>query len=362
MGTIKKTAFAPLFISIVIAVCNAGAWASEQKSAAPTTGRRSYRDMRQHTFNEKEGVHVGNLAISPDGGKIAYVSDENTNPDIFVKGVNSKMVAQETDNPAADEFPAFSPDGNMLAFASKRNGTWDVYLMYLSGGKAPRQLTTGRNDKLSPTWSPGGKKIAYGRRSPTGSPEIWIYDLEKGTFSFLTIGENPAYSPASNLIVFQRLNNKGFFSIWAADDGGAEEVNIITSNTEGYFSPSWSHDGAKIVFISGGKPIVGGKGQASPERAAKTAKGENAVEDTFDITERRGNNIWVINRDGGNLTRLTDNDKGSLSCPKFSRDGRVYFINSEGVTPNIFSVIPEFVTTDAATQPPPAGNAKAGKK
>lgn len=358
----KKAAFTLLLISIVIAACNAEASAAEQKTKTAAPSRRSYRDMRQHTFNEKEGVHIGALAVSPDGGMLAYVTDENMNSDIFVKGANSKTVAQKTDNPAADEFPAFSPDGNSLAFASKRNGNWDIYLMYLNGGKAPRQLTTGRNDKLSPTWSHDGKKIAYSRRSSTGLPEIWIYNLEKGTFSFLATGENPVYSPVDDSIVFQKLNNKGFFSIWVTDDEGMEEVNILTSNTEGYFSPSWSYDGAKIIFISGMmKQINAAKGQASPERAAKTAKGENAIEDTFDVTERKGNNLWVINRDGANLTRLTDNEKGAMSCPRFSRDGRVYFINSEGATPNIFSVIPEFVTTDSA-QPSTGGNLKAGKK
>lgn len=357
MKKLKIAVYALLLSAVALAALSADVLAADQKSKQPpVSNRRNYRDMRQHTFNEKDAIHIGSLAVSPGGRSVAYVSDENKKMDIFIKEVNSKTIAQKTDDAFSDTSPAFSPDGKKLAFASKRNGTWDLYLIFLTGGKEPRRLTVGRHEKTSPSWSHKGNKIAYNRKSASGREEVWVYNLENGTFKFVTEGENPAYSPTDDTIVFQRLNNKGYFSVWAADDEAKEEVNIITSNTEGYFNPSWSQDATKIIFLSTDKPGV------VVDRAPKNPKQETPPDESLDIMEKKGVNIWVVNRDGSNTTRLTDNDKPSLSSPKFSRDGRVYFINWQGGTPNIFSVIPEFVNTDAPTAASKDNKSKSGKK
>jgi len=335
MLTLKKLSFVLLSLSLVVSC------ASEEKRVG-TAGmsHRSYRDMRQHTFNENETIHFGVIAMSPDGGTITYVSDENKHSDIFIKGVNSKAVIQKTDNPAQNEYPAFSPDGTKLAFASNRNGNWDIYILNVNGGKAIRQVTFGKENCVAPTWSHDGKKIAYNKMSAsTHAWEIWIYNTENGSYSSLTNGVNPVYSPVNDTIVFQRGNIKGWYALWLIDDEGREETNVLSSNDEGYFDPSWSYDGAKIVFASGGKSTIAGRVQNAAEFEGKTLK------------ERTGSNVWVINKDGADLTRVTDDDHAQFWCPRFSADGRIYFISAQkmgkaGSVTNIFSVLPEFVNTE----------------
>jgi dipeptidyl aminopeptidase/acylaminoacyl peptidase len=57
---------------------------------------------------------------------------------------------------------AWSPDGRKIAFMSKRDGTWDVHLMN-ADGSGQRNLTRGPAYDGNPAWSPDGRKIAFGR-------------------------------------------------------------------------------------------------------------------------------------------------------------------------------------------------------
>ena len=55
-------------------------------------------------------------AWSPDGQKIAFVSDRTGDAEIFVMNADGTDVVQLTNNPAADVEPSWSPDGKSIAF------------------------------------------------------------------------------------------------------------------------------------------------------------------------------------------------------------------------------------------------------
>jgi hypothetical protein len=72
-----------------------------------------------------------------------------------------------TDSPGMDaaspvgHFPLmWSPDGDRMAFISDRDNNLDVYTVNADGSSETR-LTTNANDDLWPIWSPDGKEIAF---------------------------------------------------------------------------------------------------------------------------------------------------------------------------------------------------------
>lgn len=73
------------------------------------------------------------LAWSPDGTKIAYMSDHDGNWEVYTVGVPFPEVRRLTINDANDGLPAWSPDGQHIAFVSDRDGTWALHLMKPDG-------------------------------------------------------------------------------------------------------------------------------------------------------------------------------------------------------------------------------------
>jgi TolB protein len=64
-----------------------------------------------------------------------------------------------TDSPGIDRGPAVSPDGARIAFISDREGDLDVYVMN-ADGTDQRSLARAAGNEDEPTWSPDGSRIA----------------------------------------------------------------------------------------------------------------------------------------------------------------------------------------------------------
>jgi Tol biopolymer transport system component len=62
-------------------------------------------------------------------------------------------VRRLTHDPPADGFPAWSPDGTKIAFVSERDGNPDIYVMN-GDGTAVRRFTDDPAEDADPAWSP----------------------------------------------------------------------------------------------------------------------------------------------------------------------------------------------------------------
>ena len=96
-----------------------------------------------------------------DGKRIAFVSDRDGNPEIYVMDTDGGNLQNLTDNPAVDHSPSWSPDGKRIAFVSDRDGNPnEIYVMDTDGGNL-QNLTNNPADDDGPSWSPDGKHIAF---------------------------------------------------------------------------------------------------------------------------------------------------------------------------------------------------------
>ena len=101
-------------------------------------------------------------AFSPDGSRIAFVSDRAGNAEIFVMDADGTDVARVTNNPAQDFYPAFSADGARIAFASDRVGGIGRIHVMRADGSAPTLLTSSdTSSDEDPSFSPDGTKVAF---------------------------------------------------------------------------------------------------------------------------------------------------------------------------------------------------------
>jgi Tol biopolymer transport system component len=141
--------------------------------------------------------------------------------------------------------PRMSPDGTKIAFVSNQNGNKDIWVINTDGSGLPKQLTTDPTDDKNPAWSPDGKKIAY-----DSGQHVYIIDPEGGTPQDLctTYPKNcrePVFSPDGRKIAFVS-NQAGNDDIWVMDVDGKNPKQVTTDPTPEQH-PSWSNDG-KVAF------------------------------------------------------------------------------------------------------------------
>ena len=196
-----------------------------------------------------------------------------------------------------------------IAFVSKRDGNFEIYVMDADGGN-PRRLTNNPAKDLAPSWAPDGKRIAF-ISDRDGHPhrvpgwftsEIYVMDADGGNPRNLTNhpsdDRSPSWSPDGTRIAFQsyRDNDRNHnIEIYVINADGSN-LQRITNNLIADEDPAWSPDGERIVFSSAR---------------------EGHVVHNLDITDE----IYVMNADGGNQRRLTDNRNNDWD-PVWSPDGK----------------------------------------
>ncbi len=254
--------------------------------------------------------------------QIAFVSNRDGNWQIYVMDINGRNQQRLTSNAHNDLSPSWSPDGERIAFESWRHGPDEIYVMDIDGNN-PQRLTNNGHDDRSPSWSPDGKRIAFSSNSDEHAHVIQDWFTSE-IYVMDADGNNP-----------QRLTNNGH------DD----------------YSPSWSPDGKRIIFSSEMAEHFRG-GQTTHEIYVIDADGGNQqrlTENLFDdwdpvwspdgkriafASDRQGDfgnfEIYVMDADGGNQRNLTNHPNGDWD-PAWSPDGKwITFISERDGNSEIY--------------------------
>jgi Tol biopolymer transport system component len=196
-----------------------------------------------------------NPVWSPDGSRVAFVSDKDGNYEIYVLRLDGSGVSNVTNHPAFDADPAWSPDGTRIAFVSDRADGSEIFVMN-ADGSGVRQLTDMREYSYEPDWSPDGGRIAFAAegRDDQGKRhyEIFVMSAAGSARTQLTYdradGRNPAWSPDGTRIAFTSRRD-GEAQVHVMNSDGSHPLNL-TNHPGGGEAPTWSPDGAYIAFMA----------------------------------------------------------------------------------------------------------------
>jgi len=256
-------------------------------------------------------------------GAIAFESNRDGNPEIYIQVSNNQNLRRLTDNPAIDTQPAWSPDGSRIAFTSNRDGNNEIYLMNADGSN-PMNLSNDPSDDPTPTWSPDGQWIAFASNRD-GNWEIYTVALDGS--GVINISNNPAddISPAwfrsagllnrQDVIAFA-TNRDGNYEIYTMRTDGSEPANLTNNPAEDLF-PSASKSGSSIAFVSnrdGSRDIfvMGANGDSPVNRTNDPAEDLYPCWSPDDLwvafaTNRGNQEIYVVRADGSQTANCTNN-------------------------------------------------------
>ncbi|MBI5834653.1 MAG: PD40 domain-containing protein [Armatimonadetes bacterium] len=193
--------------------------------------------------------------VSPDGQRIAFISSEDKQFDLWVERLDGSDRHKLTFDTAVDTMPCWSPDSRRIAFVSDRGGNTDIWMINLDG-TGLQQVTSLPSDESGPAFSPDGNKIVFGTNRDRGNFDLWILDLVGGGLTQLThkpevkakvSDGGPCWSPDGASVVFSRWD--GHWEVYTiAADGTA--LTQLTSTVEHSGDPRYSSDGSTIYFTS----------------------------------------------------------------------------------------------------------------
>src|SRR5262245_52186398 len=121
------------------------------------------RLLDKDTFMEMEAV--GNPAISPDGKSIIFTRtwvekmQDRSRSNLWIVDIDGTRVRELTSGARNDSSPVWSPDGKRVAFLSDRDGTNQLHVLWLDTREVA-QLTHLEQAPNGVKWSPDGKQIA----------------------------------------------------------------------------------------------------------------------------------------------------------------------------------------------------------
>lgn len=202
------------------------------------------------------------LAISPDGGRLAFVWAPADEAYLYVSRLGGEGLLRLSDAPGTDAFPAWSPDGRFIAFRQRLDGAGGSYVINIvpvAGGASRTvwrgELKVGRGLD----WSPDGAQlVASARTAGNRAHRLLRVSIATGETDWLTSPPDdaddsyPVFSPDGQAVAFVRSAGLSP-GIYLLRHEAREPVRLMAA-TAPLKRLTWASDGRSLVFASGEGP------------------------------------------------------------------------------------------------------------
>lgn len=195
------------------------------------------------------------LAFSPDGRWVAFFGEKEQRDFLYLYDVERRRL-RRTRTPLAEmRSPVFSPNGARLAVSALADGRRDLYEIS-PGGRVLRRLTRTPEDEDHPAYSPDGRRLVFSREVPgaVDAPpdrQLVLWDLDTGA----AVNETrlpgretePVFGPGGTAVFFVGEGTAAVRNLYRWDPASGD-VSRLTNAIGGDFSPAFSRDGAVSLY------------------------------------------------------------------------------------------------------------------
>ncbi len=218
--------------------------------------QKNYKLLDMETYMEMESI--GSPNISPDGKQILFTRgwvdkmNDRSRSNLWIVDKEGTRVRELTHGNWRDFSPVWSPDGKKIAFLSDRDETTQIHVLWLDTREVA-QLTHLERPPGNLRWSPDGKMLAFTLFIPDTKPILPV-----------KLPKRPKGAKwAKPAVIIDRLSwrrdgrgptPKGHAHIFILDAELGGTPRQLTSGDYSHSDPQWSADGTKIYFSAIRKP------------------------------------------------------------------------------------------------------------
>ena len=218
----------------------------------PLTAARAAR------FTTSEGTWMS-VDVSPDGRTLVF----DMLGDLYTLPIAGGAATAISTGLPHDMQPRFSPDGRRIAFVSDKSGDNNLWVVNADGSN-PRQISKGIGDDFrSPEWTPDGQYIVVSRARPfAGLEKLWMYHIDGGTGLEL-VGGTPglrmlgaAFGPDGRYVWYHQRTGSWQYNAQMPQyqlrvyDRETGTVTPMSARYGSAFRPAISPDGKWLTYAS----------------------------------------------------------------------------------------------------------------
>jgi TolB protein len=185
---------------------------------------------------------------SPDGRFVAYRSEPNGHPELWVMDADGSEQHRLTRDGG---FPDWSSHG--IAYAPGGGSSGRSWIAIMSPDRSGVRRVPHTDYGEYPSWSPDGERIAF-NSNLSGEAQMYVVDTDgSGVVDLSKVGEGGqvAWSPDGRSILFasHRDHADNYRDIYVMGPDGSDVRRLTHGGGE---APAWSPDGRDIVFSGPG--------------------------------------------------------------------------------------------------------------